>query len=616
MKNPWIEKFGQALNDIEGLNNYCLDTEQELIDAFNKTQSTEYTIRKDIYPAAYSANIDSAEVIILVSNPGYDKNEAERGDYSDPERIKNNLEVLTEQKKQDDFTVGYWEQKLSKLAAVHGVAAIREKVAILQYLPYHSEKFKPIGAQLMSKYFPNENYLPSQNYSFYKLKKAVERGALLISTRSDKLWLEVLSNLGFQDDDYNLISTINKRNPTISVGNLMRKENDWDIINSKLGQEKLEDVLILSVLAEGGGAEVFKTKEGLYVKDTSTYASFHEVINDLGSDLMLVTSEFVHEDYRTELAALINKWLKDGKPYSEDTVNSWEITLQRKFYGTYVAAEFKAFKLENIFGDEHKELHKCLEDVLREYAYINTLVDFLSLDEFGLTTLLKEISSPSSMIELYVEKLSGYCLDLQGESCRDVFQCKEENIVLINKTLKEMSVFIDEPIVGIQYNQVRKTREISFSKFSIIADEQCFKSFKEDLINKHLKYSNAQLNIISGKKNGAFESFKPVVSGVYTNEKVMGFQSDFEHKDVFKGLHFFSKNPALETYTVLNEKHRIWSGLFIAFNKTIACGCIYEQLVNEGESHIEALKISGLETKAHLRLSEILLEKYILKDED
>ena len=231
MKNPWIEKFGIPLIDVKSINNYCLDSEIELINEFNNTQKSEYKIHTNIYPAAYGANINEAEIIILVSNPGYDKKEEKKGDYRDAERIKNNLEVLTETRKEDTFTVGYWEKKLSKLEEISSKELVNKKVSILEYFPYHSEKFKPIGKRLMNKHFPNKKYLPSQEYTFHKLEKAVKRGALIICTRSMKLWFEVFDSLGVDTD--NVLETINKRNPTISPGNLTNKEKDWERIKSR-----------------------------------------------------------------------------------------------------------------------------------------------------------------------------------------------------------------------------------------------------------------------------------------------------------------------------------------------------------------------------------------------
>jgi hypothetical protein len=75
----------------------------------------------------------------------------------------------------------------------------------VEYFPYHSRRFKK----------PVQN-LPSQQYGFHLVHRAIDRGAIIILMRSKRLWLEAVSQLhGYS----RLFELRNPQNPAISPRN-------------------------------------------------------------------------------------------------------------------------------------------------------------------------------------------------------------------------------------------------------------------------------------------------------------------------------------------------------------------------------------------------------------
>ncbi len=125
-------------------------------------------------------------------------------------------------------TVGYdwWFKHLKTLLketeSRHGVSqeVALSRMAAIQWLGYHSTSFKR-----------PKRLFPSQKYSFFLAKEALKRGACLIvlwGNGNDDLWKEAVPGITKKRLGLN-----NKRTPTLTPGNLGRRE--FDMVVNLLG---------------------------------------------------------------------------------------------------------------------------------------------------------------------------------------------------------------------------------------------------------------------------------------------------------------------------------------------------------------------------------------------
>ena len=256
MQNPWENCF-----DISGKWLGPPEKEKEIINNFNLKHPKEnlFHIYTDVIPFAFTANIKNADVILLASNPGYEYCGAEGkeckwtnshrkicefhdGQYSYEDNQKGRL-IMNNAAKAHTHHIetnrfeGYWEKKLSKLEQ-QGINKdqIGSKIALAEFFPYHSIKFKVIS----NKYFNGKNedevvYLETQKYTFEIIKKRVLEGVLVICTRGEKIWKEALEYEKWTEDrKKNFIKTNSYLNTTISENNLTKSDGAWSRLLEKL----------------------------------------------------------------------------------------------------------------------------------------------------------------------------------------------------------------------------------------------------------------------------------------------------------------------------------------------------------------------------------------------
>lgn len=100
----------------------------------------------------------------------------------------------------------WWKTRTRELVEEVGFDAVARKLACVQFMPYHSTKFKK-----------SRSLLPSQNYSFNLVRKAMERKAEIVVMRSDALWINAIPELA---NYKHLHCAANPRSPYLSRGNL------------------------------------------------------------------------------------------------------------------------------------------------------------------------------------------------------------------------------------------------------------------------------------------------------------------------------------------------------------------------------------------------------------
>jgi hypothetical protein len=203
MKNPWM--------DLPESAPYVLPQDNGFVTRFNRTADEESFIRTKMMPEPFMGDPD-APVVLLGLNPGFTP-DAVRHETPDFYTLsRNNLlheggeypfYLLTPSL--DEPGKAWWEQKLSHLIREKGVKAVAKGVLCVEYFPYHSTRFG--HAKL---------HVPSQQYSFTLVRKAMARRAVIVIMRSEKLWRAALPELELYPRLYQL------RNPQ----NVMITENN------------------------------------------------------------------------------------------------------------------------------------------------------------------------------------------------------------------------------------------------------------------------------------------------------------------------------------------------------------------------------------------------------
>jgi hypothetical protein len=113
-----------------------------------------------------------------------------------------------------NFAPGFcwWKQKLGPLMGALDDPRgekVSKGVFCVEFFPYHSETFS-------SRW--NTNILPSQEYSFRLVQRAIRRNALILIMRSGKIWREHVPELKtYSKDRWEEASS--PQNPAISPNN-------------------------------------------------------------------------------------------------------------------------------------------------------------------------------------------------------------------------------------------------------------------------------------------------------------------------------------------------------------------------------------------------------------
>jgi len=207
MNNPWLDLPKQAPFiaplDIEALNDptYKLDG-----------------LRFDAFPEPYGGNLDTAKVVCLVLNPGFEDADVTTN-FDNPywvREVRSNLEHKTEYPflylaPGVENTGGYrwWTAKLKPLELA-GVTRdeLARGVMMVEFFPYHSVSYRH-----------NRQYIPSQQYQFYLVREAMRLGKTMIIMRARNIWIEAVPELA----DYPYLELSSPQNVSVSRVNLDNK---------------------------------------------------------------------------------------------------------------------------------------------------------------------------------------------------------------------------------------------------------------------------------------------------------------------------------------------------------------------------------------------------------
>jgi len=206
MRNPW--------NNLDKKSPFILDIDKQWVEEYeanlqyiakkkNDEKSVQlllhnHRLRTDDVPFPYYGNPDSAKIVVLQANPGYDLRRLERPfaneivdlDYQNLlHKPKPPLYSMLPKYREWTYKDGghnicwYWKRTRHIREAV-GWERVASGIIYLELFPYRSVRLK------YPKRLP-----PSQEYTFYLLRTLLQRNVWVVMTRMDSNWLENVPEL-------------------------------------------------------------------------------------------------------------------------------------------------------------------------------------------------------------------------------------------------------------------------------------------------------------------------------------------------------------------------------------------------------------------------------------
>ncbi len=205
MQNPWLNLPEKPL--------FVLACDEQIILDFNYKLNARYHLHLEILPEPYTGNPE-AKIILLNLNPGFYESNARflTGDDYFQKTSRANLAHTCQEYSFYLLDPGnsrspghdWYRKKFRHLIDQFGIKKVAREICVIEYFPYHSEKFG-----CMTR-------IPSQAYSFYLVQESMRRNAIIIQMRSKRVWQEAVPGLRSYHNYYVLI---NPQNPAISQNN-------------------------------------------------------------------------------------------------------------------------------------------------------------------------------------------------------------------------------------------------------------------------------------------------------------------------------------------------------------------------------------------------------------
>ena len=204
MFNPWIHLPHTAP--------LVLSLDKEILDAFNRRIQTQFAFHFGLYPEPFIGN-PGAPIVFLGLNPGLNPNNV--ATPTNPQLLQAYYDNLNHHNREYpmyllDPSIGgegytWWTRRLRPLLHLFPQQYIAQHIFVVEYFPYHSHKWSYRTPKI-----------PSQAYTFWLVRQAIQRESIIILMRSHALWNAAIPELSQYLHCYRLNST---QNITISRNN-------------------------------------------------------------------------------------------------------------------------------------------------------------------------------------------------------------------------------------------------------------------------------------------------------------------------------------------------------------------------------------------------------------
>jgi hypothetical protein len=198
--NPWLRLTDKP---------YVLRQDAPFIASFNETADARHKIELDVFPDPFVGS-PAAPIWLLNLNPGL-----QQSDYHHPQHVID-MQRRSIALEADDFwyldnkyamTSGYewWRKKTRGLTEHYDIATLKAALFVVEFFPYHSERYKP----------PRQ-LLPSQEFTRQLVRAGCKARRNFVIMRGAKQWLDLVPELA----DANRTELLNAQGSWITLGNV------------------------------------------------------------------------------------------------------------------------------------------------------------------------------------------------------------------------------------------------------------------------------------------------------------------------------------------------------------------------------------------------------------
>jgi hypothetical protein len=206
MKNPWLA--------LPRRPPFVLPADRAAVLAFNRTTTSSSRLRLGLLPTPFLGNPRTARVLVLQLNPGFEDSDTRLNHQHDfVVAARANLRhkatdypTFTLDPRWKKSAGGRWlRQRLRELlAAVDqnpecGELKVARRLMIVDFHGYHARRYQQIPVTL-----------PSQNYSFELVRRAISHGYPIVLARGERQWRVAVPEL----ESYNLAFTMSNPRST------------------------------------------------------------------------------------------------------------------------------------------------------------------------------------------------------------------------------------------------------------------------------------------------------------------------------------------------------------------------------------------------------------------
>lgn len=194
-----------------------IESDTAAVERYNLKAKPKHILQTSMGPSPFEGNIHTSPVVLLLANPGFDENSS----VADHHFKVDGWPLAGLHPSAPAGMHNWWRPRLRKLCEIHGEQTIASNVAALQINPWASTNYD------------SALELPSRKSQICLAEAAVERGAVLIIIRAEKLWRSS-DLINRHEKTYR---TNSYQSSYITEGNLPAEA--WHEINERISQAAL-----------------------------------------------------------------------------------------------------------------------------------------------------------------------------------------------------------------------------------------------------------------------------------------------------------------------------------------------------------------------------------------